>query len=121
MNLQPGELVRIKPYQEILATLDENNKNRGLYFDAEVVPYCGGNHRVLRRVNKIINEKNGKMIKLNSSVILENVFCQSRYSTDRLFCPRSIYQFMREIWLERVAPQDAAVAGAKVPEKDSRS
>ena len=38
LNLQPGEWVRVKSYKEILATLDTNNKNRGLYFDAEMVP-----------------------------------------------------------------------------------
>lgn len=107
LDLQPGELVRVKSYPEILATLDQNNRNRGLYFDAEVVPYCGGTYRVLRRVNKIVNERTGKMIKVNSSVILENVFCQACYSNDRLFCPRALYQFMREVWLERVP------AGAK--------
>ena len=52
LNLQPGELVRVKSYKEILATLDQNNKNRGLYFDAEVVPFCGGIYRVLKRVTK---------------------------------------------------------------------
>jgi hypothetical protein len=104
LDLQEGELVRVKPYDAILATLDTNNKNRGLYFDAEVVPFCGGTYRVIKRVNRIINEKTGKMIKLKAAVILENVFCQARYSYDRMFCPRAIYQYMREIWLERVGP-----------------
>src|SRR5258706_1654926 len=35
LNLQPGELVRIKSYKEILATLD-GQKNRGLLFEAEL-------------------------------------------------------------------------------------
>ena len=107
LDLQPGDMVRVKPYKEILATLDTNNKNRGLYFDAEVVPFCGGTYRVLKRVERIINEKTGKMMKLKASVILENVLCQARYSNDRMFCPRAIYQYMREIWLERVAPAPA--------------
>ena len=114
LNLQPGELVRVKPYQEILATLDENNRNRGLYFDAEVVPYCGGVYRVLSRVTKIIHEKTGRMIKLNGCVILSNVYCQSRYSNYRIFCPRALYQFMQEIWLERVPIEE----GGRKPEED---
>jgi hypothetical protein len=52
LNLQPGELVRVKSYAEILGTLDINNKNRGLYFDAEMVPYCGRSFRVLQRVGR---------------------------------------------------------------------
>ncbi len=35
-------------------------------------------------------------------VILEDVFCRARYSECRLFCPRSIYSWWREVWLERV-------------------
>lgn len=103
LHLTPGEWVRVKSYADILATLDTDNKNRGLYFDAEYVPYCGRVFRVLRRVTTIVNEKNGKLLQFKTpAVILEDVFCRSRYSHDRMFCPRSIYAYWREIWLERV-------------------
>jgi hypothetical protein len=109
LDLQPGELVRIKPYAEILRTLNTENKNRGLLFDAEMVPYCGGSYRVLKRVTKIIDEKTGEMQELrNPCIILDSVICQSRYSYCRMFCPRSIYSYWREIWLKRIAP-DASV------------
>jgi hypothetical protein len=111
LNLQPGELIRIKSYDEILATLDTASKNRGLYYDAEGVPYSGGTYRVLRRVNTIVDEKTGKLLKIkNESVILDDVFCRSRYSYCRMFCPRSIYSYWREIWLERVAPAEPPAA-----------
>ncbi len=113
LNLQPGELVRVKSHSEILKTLNTENKNRGLYFDAEMVPFCGGTYRVLKRVNKILDEKTGKMSKMKSeSIILDNVFCQSRYSFCRMFCPRAIYPYWREIWLERVPEASAAVQSA---------
>jgi len=103
LNLRPGELVRVKSHQQILATLDTNNRNRGLFFDAEAVPFCGGTYRVQSRVNKILDEKTGKMMNMkNECIILEGVFCQSRYSECRMFCPRAIYSYWREIWLERV-------------------
>ena len=109
LDLQPGELVRIKPYKEILNTLNTRDRNRGLYFDAEEVPYCGGTYRVLKRVTKIIHEKTGKMLEMKTPcVILDSVICQSRYSECRLFCPRSIYSYWREIWLERVGPKPSA-------------
>ncbi len=108
LNLQPGELVRIKPYGEILNTLNSNNKNRGLFFDAEEVPFCGGTYRVLRRVSKIINERTGKMRDMKTPcIILDSVICEARYSDCRYFCPRSIYSYWRELWLERVGPEPA--------------
>jgi hypothetical protein len=39
----------------------------------------------------------------NPCVILEDVFCQGRYSHCRMFCAREIFSYWREIWLERVA------------------
>jgi hypothetical protein len=107
LDLQPGEWIRVKSYKDILATLDVNNKNRGLYFDAEMVPYCGRSFRVLKRVSKIVNEKTGKMMEFkNPCITLEGAVCQSRYSECRLFCPRSIYAYWREIWLERISEND---------------
>jgi hypothetical protein len=107
LSFQPGEWVRVKPYEQILATLDTDNKNRGLYFDAEAVPFCGGIYRVLSRVNRIVDEKSGKLLNFkNECVILEGVWCQARYSDRRMFCPRSIYAYWREIWLERVPEGD---------------
>jgi hypothetical protein len=126
LNLQPGERVRVKSYPEILATLDVNNRNRGLYFDAEMVPFCGRSFRVLKRVRRIVDEKTGKMTEFkNPCIILEGVACESRYSECRLFCPRSIYAYWREVWLERVlegdrsgstlAPADSAIQSASAP------
>jgi len=102
LNLQPGELVRIKSQDDILGTVDRSCRNRGLTFDPEMAPYCGRTYRVLKRVNKIINEQTGRMITLkNECLMLEAVYCEGRYSKNRLFCPRAIYTYWREIWLER--------------------
>ena len=104
LALQPGELVRVKSHKEILSTVDTKYMNRGLGFDAEQVPYCGGIYRVKARVNRFIDEKTGKMRKLKTpAVMLEGVYCQARYSNTKMFCPRAIYSWWREIWLERVS------------------
>ena len=119
LGLKPGVLVRVKPYQEILATLDTTNSNRGLSFDAELVPYCGKIYRVKTRVDKFIDEKTGKMRHLRTpAVMLEGVYCKSRYCGQRMFCPRSIYSWWREIWLEQVS--EAPTGNGKWPEADRR-
>jgi len=82
-----------------------------MFFDAELVPFCGGVYRVQARVTRFINEKTGTMATMKTpAVILEGVWCQSRYSNCRMFCPRSIYSWWREVWLERVSEQAAAVS-----------
>ena len=107
LALQPGELVRVRGFQEILDTLDNTNRNRGMWFDAEMVPFCGKTDRVLDRMHTIVDEKTGKLLKLkNDCIVLENAACMACYAKYRLFCPRGIYAWWREIWLERVNTTD---------------
>jgi hypothetical protein len=104
IGVQEGELVQVKTYREILDTLDEEWKNRGLYFDGEMVPYTGGTFRVLKRVERIIHEKTGKMLHFkNEALILDSVVCQARYAKCRKLCPRAYYLYWREIWVNRLA------------------
>ena len=111
LKLQPGDLVRVKSHEDIRATLSRNNKNRGLSFDVEMVPFCGRVYRVGTRVDRFIDEKTGRMMSLKTpAVILEGVTCQSRFSKRRMFCPRALHSWWREVWLERVS--EAAIGEA---------
>jgi hypothetical protein len=101
LGLEPGDWVRVKSVDEISQTLDKNQRNRGLYFDREMVRYCGRTMQVLRRVDRIIEETTGRMITMKTpSVILSGGVCTADYHRS---CPRAIYAFWREGWLERVA------------------
>jgi hypothetical protein len=114
LNLQPGELVRVKSHEEILKTVDSENRNRGMYWDAELVPYCGGTYPVLKSVTRIIDEKTGKIVEMkNPCVVLGSVICQARYSPCRMLCPKSTFPYWREIWLERVQASSSATSSEK--------
>lgn len=103
LNLLPGEFVRVKSHKEILSTMDRYNRNRGMYFVADQVPYCGKVFRVLKRMNQIIDERTGRMIKLKTpAIVLEGAVCKGHYTEFCFFCPRSTFPYWREIWLERV-------------------
>jgi hypothetical protein len=103
LDLRPGELVCVRSHGEILKTLDFNYRNRGLYFDVEMVPFTERKYQVERRLKQIIDERTGKMVRFKTdAIVLKNVVCEARYSICRRFCPRAIYPYWREIWLERV-------------------
>jgi hypothetical protein len=107
LDLAPGDLVRIKSRQEISQTLDQRSKNAGLSFRPVMVPYCGGEYRVVRRVNRIISAETGKMLQLGGNcVILEGVVCTGDV---RRFCPRMVYTYWRDVWLTRVGADRATV------------
>lgn len=102
LNLQPGELVRVKSKEEIAKTLTPDGRNKGMWFDREMMPYCGGVYRVRRRIKRFINERNGKMVVFKDQpVTLEGVVCSGEHSVCRWLCPRAIYPYWRECWLER--------------------
>jgi hypothetical protein len=104
LNLEPGELVQVKTKAEIAATMTPDGRHRGLWFDREMMPFCGGTFRVHRRINRFIDERDGRLIELkNHCVTLEGVVCSGELSLRRWFCPRGIYSFWRECWLRRVA------------------
>ena len=99
-DLQPGELVRIKSKDEIMKTLNKDRLNRGMGFEEEMSRYCGRQARVLRRVDRCIDERTGRLLDMkNPCIVLEDMVCGGAYNVN---CPRSIYPFWREIWLERV-------------------
>jgi hypothetical protein len=112
LDLRPGELVRVKSRREIAKTLDRQNRNRGLTFDSEMLRYCGGEYRVLRRVDRIVNEKTGELMDLpGDCIVLDNVTCTAEYHR---LCRRSIYPYWRELWLTRV-PEAAEISGSAEP------
>ena len=106
LDLSPGEWVRIKPAEEIVATLNKQNKNRGMWFDPGQVPNCGRTFQVRRRVTRLIEERTGELITMqNPCITLEGTLCNPEFADRRLLCPRNIPAFWREAWLERIDPQ----------------
>jgi hypothetical protein len=105
LDLKPGEHVRVRSHDDIKKTLSEANRNRGLWFDHDYVPFCGTEQVVSRKVRRIIDERTGEMLEMkNPCIVLEGVNCRALYGDRRLMCPRAITAYWREAWLERVPP-----------------
>jgi hypothetical protein len=70
-----------------------------------MLKYSDERYRVQMRVDKLINEKNGKMVRMKTACIqLEEVYCRAECTPMRLGCPRASNTYWREIWLKRVDP-----------------
>jgi hypothetical protein len=106
-GLQAGDTVRVLGPLDIHRTLDKNNKNRGLWFDQDMLKHCGKDYRVLARVDRIIDNITGTMrIMKSPCIMLEHV----EYSGEPLrFCPQEEHLYWREAWLTPLARKaDAA-------------
>lgn len=102
LRLQPGDLVKVRPPQEIVNTLDANCRTRGLRFDVGMFRYCEGEYRVAIRAQRLIDQRTGKMLHMTDQspcILLDGATCHGDFMK---LCPRSEYVFWREAWLQRV-------------------
>ena len=100
LNLKPGEMVEVLSEKDILSTLDEKGKLKGVAFMPEMKEFCGKRFKVLKRVEKIRVESSGEIRKIkNPTVFLEGVICDGKISGP---CDRACFCWWREAWLKRV-------------------
>jgi hypothetical protein len=52
-------------------------------FSKSVLAYCSKQYRVLKRIDRMIDEKSGKMRPIANTVLLENVTCVALTTTSR--------------------------------------
>jgi len=107
LNLRPGEWIKVKPMASIIETLNETAHNRGLYFTPAMRLLCGEQHRVERKIDKIIVDGTGEMRQLRNTVYLEGSLCGCACVAFG-GCPRGEFSYWREIWLHRRARSGCA-------------
>lgn len=102
LDLQPGQIVRVKSKHAIERTLNRNFRNRGLEFGRDMLFYCGGSYRVAARIDRIVHEGTGELLRLKTpSIVLDGVTAIG----GSIVNPQNEFYFWREIWLE---PQPTA-------------
>ena len=105
-HLDAGDWVRVRPLAEIQETLNPFKELKGCAFLEDMKPYCGTRQRVLKRLERFLDERDYQVKKAKGIVLLESVHCQGTPVFGR--CDRSCFLFWREEWLEKIAePSDA--------------
>lgn len=100
LNLQPGEMVLVRDHERIYETLNQAGRNRGLWFDRVMLYYCKRRFKVLSRVDKIIDDASGRMLRMKTPcIVLEGV---DNHGEHQRFLAQHDYAFWREVWLERL-------------------
>jgi hypothetical protein len=98
LGLKTNDVVMIRRKEEIAPTLVDG-RNRGLWFDREMIRYCGQAAVVRKRVSRVIHEATRRMVTMKTPcVVLEDVIATGEFLR---LCPQHEYIFWREIWLKR--------------------
>lgn len=99
-SLKAGDRVRVRSREEVEASLDHLGQLKGCSFMAEMWPYCDTTQRVLKRLERFIDERDLRAKKCKGIVLLEGLMCQGTAEFGR--CDRSCFYFWREEWLEKI-------------------
>jgi len=100
LGLRPGEIVEVKSAEEIRATLDDDDKYKGLLFMGEMWEFCGQQFPVLKPMTNIVSEVTGWVHSgIKNTVLLDGSNCTGANHAD---CSASCYHMWREVWLRRV-------------------
>ncbi len=100
-SLKAGDLVRVRSREQIEATLNHWRQLKGCTFMPEMAQYCGTTQRVLRAMERFVDERDLQVKRCRGIVLLEGVICQGTADFGR--CDRSCHLFWREEWLERLS------------------
>jgi hypothetical protein len=100
MNLNTGDYVRVRSYDEIKTTLNNWRQLKGCSFAPEMEQYCGTTHRVLKPVHRFVDERDFRVYKTKGIVLLDGVICKGTSSLGS--CDRNCFYFWREEWLEKI-------------------
>jgi hypothetical protein len=99
-GLQAGDCVRVRSLKEIEATLNHWGQVKGCTFMPEMAKYCGTTQRVLKSMNRFVDERDLQVKKAKGIILLEGVMCQG--TADFGSCDRSCFVFWREEWLKKI-------------------
>jgi hypothetical protein len=95
-----GDLVRVRSREEIDSALDPFKELKGCAFLPEMYQYCDTRQRVLKSMERFMDERDYKVKKVRGVILLENVICTGTPTFGA--CDRCCFLFWREEWLEKV-------------------
>lgn len=111
-SLAPGDTVRVLPMEDIAKTLDQKGRNRGLWFDAEMVKHCGRRYTIAKNVERIIENTTGQMLEMkNPCLLLTGVDVSGEFHR---FLAQHEYPFWRAVWLAPETEEDPRTEALEV-------
>lgn len=108
-ELRPGDLIEVRSWAEIAATLDASGTLEKLPFMPEMLAYCGRQFRVSRQAFKTCVDDQ-EIRQLTGTVLLEEVRCDGKSHGG---CGKACLIFWKEAWLKPAGAPASANGSAK--------
>jgi hypothetical protein len=102
-SVATGDRVCVLGSDAIGKTLDRTNRNRGMWFDREMIKHCHQQYTVELRVDRIVDDVTGRMLQMKTPcIVLKDVVASGEFLR---FCAQQEFIFWREVWLKKVSVQ----------------
>lgn len=101
VSLEAGDRVRVCSEEVIQATLNTWSELKGCMFMDAQRQYCDTIQRVLKPVERFVDERDYRVKKAKGLVLLEGIVCEGTPDYGR--CDRTCFYFWREEWLEKIS------------------
>lgn len=99
-SLKAGDMVRVRSSEEIHASLDSWQELNCCLFFQEMWQYCGTTQRILKSVERFVDERDYRVKKAGGLFLLQGLICEGTSDYGR--CDRACFYFWREEWLEKI-------------------
>lgn len=106
-KLRPGDVVEVRPWTEICATLDENGMREGLAFMPEMLKHCGRRFVVSKQITGTYESAFGGASHIQDVVLLRDVRCDG---SGHDACRKACVLCWKQMWLTRVDKENAQSA-----------
>lgn len=103
LDLRAEEWVEVHSPEEIKCTLGEDSAFDRTIFMHGMWKYCEKKFQVLKRIEKILDHRSSKMLKLKNTVILKGIYCE-KDPTHFMDCDQTCFYYWKEAWLKRSDP-----------------
>ena len=104
-ELVVGDLVEIKSWDEIRATLDATSNLEKLPFMPEMLPMCGRRAHVFRCMHRLFDYRKTRLMRhMRGAVLLAGTVCDG---SQHGHCEAACHTIWKSAWLKRVTVADA--------------
>lgn len=99
VELEKGDLVRVRSLEDIKQTLDYRGFTKGCMFMGQMAQFCDHEFQVAGKVVKFFDEARCRTLKCKNLVVLDGVYCNGESVGG---CDRKCFLFWRAEWLEKI-------------------
>lgn len=99
-RFEKGEVVEVRPWPDILKTLDDAGTLDGLPFMPEMLGFCGQMLRISKRLERTCEETQGTMRRIRNVVFLDDLRCDGSAHGG---CDKGCRFLWKDAWLKKPA------------------